>query len=530
MIHDIELPEITEKCLLSIVQLQMTLLEYAASEPTISCVNCGNYLSQKNPPFKDCGQQIAKALWSRSRSFHKPSADDSSQELKSIKLLKDFSAAFHGSDDSRPEYNNLDFKQSWLKRVRQEIESFANFTTAKVEIGYFYGNSRNYIKSKMTGRNQPTTEVAPVWQQKAGEFFLYFYKTYLEDSKDGFPANFFPFDITTLLPERKHFGRQELLHLFRTKNSDLYTCPVCDENGYYTDSRGAMRATLDHFLPKDIYPHFACHPHNVFPTCYSCNSSVKGLRDPLHKKLTELGPGSLYEEALPYTKTRWKKHIFLAVDLSRGLKEIRLNNLQYNAQQQGLNEEGLYSAFEIFARVYDIPGRWATGQKIQENQARADNSLEENESSAQQETKPDDVSVATSKSGFAADRVSETLFRRMRHFLGQGKDMMSGDHMIDELYHTLSLLLYYLSEEDRYKDPLTIPMLWILAALLAQERQQLLRISELQKAGILPKDRQFIPAGLDEVLSWSGQDSSEIERRANTIQTILKLATNRSDY
>ncbi len=73
-------------------------------------------------------------------------------------------------------------------------------------------------------------------------------------------------------------------------------------------------------------------------------------------------------------------------------------------------------------------------------------------------------------------------------------------------------------------------MLWILAALLAQESQQLLRIPELQKAGILPKDRQFIPAGLDEVLSWSGQDSSEIERRANAIQTILKLATNGNDH
>jgi len=190
----------------------------------------------------------------------------------------------------------------------------------------------------------------------------------------------------------------------------------------------------------------------------------------------------------------------------------------------------LHSAFEILERVYDIPGRWATGQKTQENQARADNPLEESESSAKQETKQDNASAATRKPGFAADRVSETLFRRMRHFLGQGKDIMSGDHMIDELYNTLSLLLYYLSEEDRYKDPLTIPMLWILAALLAQESQQLLRIPELQKAGILPKDRQFIPAGLDEVLSWSGQDSSEIERRANAIQTILKLATNGNDH
>ncbi len=181
-------------------------------------------------------------------------------------------------------------------------------------------------------------------------------------------------------------------------------------------------------------------------------------------------------------------------------------------------------------RVYDIPGRWATGSKSQESEVPEDDPPEESKLSHKKEEKQSDTTGEAKKLVLAADRVSETLFRRMRHFLGQGKDIMPSDHMIDELYNALSLLLYYLSEEDRYKDPLTVPMLWILAALLAQESQHLQRILELQKAGTLPQDRQFIPAGLAEVLSWSGQDSSEIERRANTIQTILKLATNRSDH
>ncbi|SRR5260221_4305737 len=140
MIHDIELPEVTEKCLLSIVQLQITLLEYAASEPTISCADCGNYLSQKNPLFKDHGQQIAEALWGRSRSSQELGGHASSQELVRIKLLKEFSEAFHKSDDSQSEYNDPNFKQNWLTRIRQEIESLANFTTEKIAIGYFYGD------------------------------------------------------------------------------------------------------------------------------------------------------------------------------------------------------------------------------------------------------------------------------------------------------------------------------------------------------------------------------------------------------
>jgi hypothetical protein len=276
----------------------------------------------------------------------------------------EFSKYFHESDDLRPEYNDPAFKQSWLKRIRNEVENLYKFNEAKIEIGYFYGNGRNYIKSKAFN-NQPETEVAPFWQQKAGEFFLHFYEAYLEDSKNAFPASFFPHDIATLLTERNQFGRQELLNNFLSENDNLHICPVCDENGYYTNSREAIRATLDHFLPKDIYPHFACHPHNLIPTCYACNSSVKGTRDPLHETLIEPGPGYLHKEAMPYAETRRKDNIYLTVNLSKGLKEICLLNLQLNAQLQGVNEDGLRSAIHILERVYDIPGRWATGNKSQ---------------------------------------------------------------------------------------------------------------------------------------------------------------------
>ncbi len=127
------------------------------------------------------------------------------------------------------------------------------------------------------------------------------------------------------------------------------------------------------------------------------------------------------------------------------------------------------------------------------------------------------------ETGIAADRVSEALFRRMRHFLGQGKDIMPGNHMVDELYDVLSLLLYYLSEEDRRKDPLTVPMLWILAALLAQEKQQLQTILELKTKGKIGKDRHLIPAALNEVLSWCGQNNQEREKREKRVGEILAL-------
>ncbi len=519
MIHDIKLPCLTERCLLSIVQLQMILLEYAASDPEISTdpekyTECRKYLDGDDSNFKGHGHQIASAFWKR-HHFN--------QEPRRIKLLQEFSKFFHASDDPRPEYNDPVFKQNWLKRIRNEIESLHSPSELKIEIGYFYGNGRNYIKSKAVNARSDA-EVAPFWQQKAGEFFLYFYEEYLEKSDNAFPASFFPLDVAIFLSKQERFGRQELLNNFRSENDSLHICPVCDENGYYTDSREMICATLDHFLPKNIYPHFACHPHNLIPTCYACNSSVKGPRDPLHMNLGEIGPGYLYREAMPYTVTKRKDNIYLSVDLSKGLKEIRILGLQFSDQLQDVNEEGLRSALEILQRIYDIPGRWATGNKIQKSE-----SSEESKPSTNRNRRQHEALEETKEISLAADRVSEALFRRMRHFLGQGKDIMPGDRMIDELYNALSLLLYYLSEEDRWKDPLTVPMLWILAALLVQEKQQLQTIAKWKENGQLDKDCSLFPAALDEVLSWSGQDSAEVKRREDKIQQILNLAIKKKE-
>jgi 5-methylcytosine-specific restriction endonuclease McrA len=45
----------------------------------------------------------------------------------------------------------------------------------------------------------------------------------------------------------------------------LTICPACGEAG--------RPNTLDHFLPKGAYPHFAIVPHNLFPMCDACQSA-----------------------------------------------------------------------------------------------------------------------------------------------------------------------------------------------------------------------------------------------------------------
>ncbi|WP_455821541.1 HNH endonuclease [Clostridium butyricum] len=63
--------------------------------------------------------------------------------------------------------------------------------------------------------------------------------------------------------------------------SDIRTCPYCNRQ-YITPvltSSGKMRATLDHFLPKNRYPYFSMSLYNLVPACYNCNSSLKGRKD-----------------------------------------------------------------------------------------------------------------------------------------------------------------------------------------------------------------------------------------------------------
>lgn len=62
---------------------------------------------------------------------------------------------------------------------------------------------------------------------------------------------------------------------------ELRTCPYCNRQ-YITPvltSTGKMRATLDHFLPKNRYPYFSMSLYNLIPACYNCNSSLKGDND-----------------------------------------------------------------------------------------------------------------------------------------------------------------------------------------------------------------------------------------------------------
>lgn len=90
----------------------------------------------------------------------------------------------------------------------------------------------------------------------------------------------FNYDTFSAKPKQPKPGRWDAYALCAT--SRLNTCPYCNYNYSHTlfrNHRGALRPTLDHFYPKALYPHLGLTLANLIPSCYSCNSSLKGDED-----------------------------------------------------------------------------------------------------------------------------------------------------------------------------------------------------------------------------------------------------------
>ncbi len=60
---------------------------------------------------------------------------------------------------------------------------------------------------------------------------------------------------------------------------DIRVCPYCNRNFTFTvvnENELITRPTLDHFYDKGKYPFLALSLYNLIPSCYTCNSTLKG--------------------------------------------------------------------------------------------------------------------------------------------------------------------------------------------------------------------------------------------------------------
>jgi hypothetical protein len=66
------------------------------------------------------------------------------------------------------------------------------------------------------------------------------------------------------------------------RNLSIETCPYCNlayAHTVFDKNTPKIRPTLDHFFDKANFPIFAISLGNLVPSCYNCNSSLKGSKD-----------------------------------------------------------------------------------------------------------------------------------------------------------------------------------------------------------------------------------------------------------
>lgn len=121
------------------------------------------------------------------------------------------------------------------------------------------------VADRQNGRNRDFFNgIADEWRQRVRRFLDV--RAYPPDvptwpEADADPGRFQNLYLSPLETQAQYAVLQGL------RGHRLNHCPSCGEPG--------KPNTLDHYLPKSVYPHFSVEPFNLFPMCDAC----QGLKD-----------------------------------------------------------------------------------------------------------------------------------------------------------------------------------------------------------------------------------------------------------
>jgi hypothetical protein len=76
--------------------------------------------------------------------------------------------------------------------------------------------------------------------------------------------------------------RKDYISPFFEKNLDISVCYYCNIdyiNSYNVEKKKKNKFTLDHYYDKSTYPYLALSLYNFVPSCYACNSKLKGIEE-----------------------------------------------------------------------------------------------------------------------------------------------------------------------------------------------------------------------------------------------------------
>lgn len=186
---------------------------------------------------------------------------------------------------------------------------------------YYSNNSIDFLNTVIKSKNKRPKENQPFYKDRIVKF-----KTELALPFNNYDLAFTSNILYTVQNDKKFqikCDKDDLLNLYSYSSkifvnfkNDLVKLP--NDRSFDTCQYCGINSinTLDHILPKDLFPEFVVHPKNLFPACSDCNSkkSKKWLNNGLPEFL------NLYTDILPN-----KQFLFVDIVLSDNTFKVKFN-------------------------------------------------------------------------------------------------------------------------------------------------------------------------------------------------------------
>ena len=145
--------------------------------------------------------------------------------------------------------------------------------------------------------------------------------------------------------------RETYISSFFEDNLTISTCYYCNIdyiNSYNTDKKKKNKFTLDHYYDKSTYSYLALSLYNFVPSCYACNSKLKGT-----KEFKNLSPSS--------TKFDFDQKVKFKLYLTNSCKDLNIKakeNIDIKLKERYSNE------YEKYIEVFKLNERYQAHKDI----------------------------------------------------------------------------------------------------------------------------------------------------------------------
>lgn len=151
-----------------------------------------------------------------------------------------------------------------------------------------------------------------------------------------------------------------------TSEIGINVCPYCNRNYINTvkdnKNKAIIRAQLDHFFCKSSYPLLALSIYNLIPSCYNCNSNLKGqTKFSLDKHLNpyiENYDSAKFRFYINHSDDKFDSSVLCGIDIDKKHQfEVKLTTKEINdkkTEEKILNNNSIFKIDDIYSTHQDI--------------------------------------------------------------------------------------------------------------------------------------------------------------------------------